>query len=773
MASRSDNLHLTPGSSHWGAYNAVVEDGRLIEVLPFALDPDPSPMLRSIPDAVHHHSRVSAPAIRAGWLKHGPGAANDGRGGDRYVEVSWERALDLVATELKRVIAEHGNRAIFGGSYGWASAGRFHHAQYQLRRFLGAIGGFTNSRETYSNAAGAVLVKNVLGTHNAINGPGTSWQSIAEHTRLVVMFGGLPLRNTQVTPGGAVEHRTREWLHRVKAAGVKFCNLSPMRDDAAAFLEAEWLAPRPHSDTAIILGLAHTLIAEELHDPDFLARYCVGFERFRDYLMGRGDGVAKDADWAARLSEIPAETIRNLARRMAATRSFITMNWSLQRADHGEQPFWAAIALAAMLGQIGLPGGGFGFGYGSMEGLAGLRPEAPTPSLPMGHNAVRDFIPVARIADLLLNPGTPFQYDGQDLTYPEIKLVYWSGGNPFHHHQDINRLIGAWRRPDTVIVNEAFWTATARHSDIVLPATTSLERNDLGAASRDRFIIAMKQAIAPVGHARNDFDAFSDLAERFELRDLFTEMRDEMGWVRYLYDTAAEQAAKRGTRWLDFDEFWERGYFEMPAVAKPIVLFEKFRANPNRDKLATPSGRIEIFSAKIAGFGYDDCLGHAAWLEPAEWLGSSIAKTFPLHLITTQPGTRLHGQMDMGRVSQESKVAGREPIRINREDAAARGICSGDVVRVFNTRGAILAGAAVSDEIRPGVVQMSTGAWYDPEHPGVIGSLDKHGNPNVLTLDKGTSRLAQGPSAQTTLVQIEKFIGEPPPVSAFDSPILK
>jgi biotin/methionine sulfoxide reductase len=771
MASRSDHRQVTPGSSHWGAFNAVVEDGRLVDVQPFAHDPDPPPMLHSIPDAVHHHSRVAKPAIREGWLKHGPGAANDGRGGDRFVEVSWDRALDLVAGELKRVIAAHGNRAIFGGSYGWASAGRFHHAQYQLRRFLATIGGFTNSRDTYSNAAGAVLVKNVLGTPNAINGPGTSWQSIAQHTRLVVMFGGLPIRNTQVTPGGATEHRTREWLQRLKAAGVEFCNLSPMRDDAAAFLDAEWLAPRPHSDTAIMLALAHTLVAEELHDIDFLARYCVGFERFRDYLIGLEDGVVKDADWAARLSEIPAEKIRGLARRMARQRSFITVTWSLQRADHGEQPFWAAIALAAMLGQIGLPGGGFGFGYGSMEGLAGLRQDAPTPSLPMGHNPVRDFIPVARIADLLLNPGAPFQYDGQNLAYPDIKLVYWSGGNPFHHHQDLNRLIRAWRKPDTVIVNELFWTATARHSDIVLPATSTLERNDLGAAGRDRFIIAMKQAIGPVGLARNDFDAFSDLAERFELGDLFTELRTEMEWVRYLYDTASEQAQKRGMRWDDFDEFWARGYFEMPAAPKPIILFEKFRADPNRDKLATPSGRIEIFSAKIAALGYDDCRGHPAWMEPAEWLGSPVAKNFPLHLITTQPSARLHGQMDMGRVSQQSKVAGREPIRINRDDAASRGISSGDVVRVFNHRGAILAGAAVSDEIRPGVVQMSTGAWYDPEHPGVIGSLDKHGNPNVLTLDKGTSRLAQGPSAQTTLVEIEKFSGEPPPVTAFEAPL--
>ena len=181
------------------------------------------------------------------------------------------------------------------------SAGRFHHARTQLQRFLGGIGGFTGARDTYSNAAGAVLVKNVLGSLQAMNGPGTSWKSIAEHADLVVMFGGVPTRNTQVTPGGVGEHTSRGWLQQVKAAGVEFCNISPMRDDAAAFLDAEWIAPRPHSDTAIMLGLAHTLVVEGLHDADFLARYCAGFDRFRDYLLGRRRRRREDAEWAARL----------------------------------------------------------------------------------------------------------------------------------------------------------------------------------------------------------------------------------------------------------------------------------------------------------------------------------------------------------------------------------------------------------------------------------------------------------------------------------------
>jgi biotin/methionine sulfoxide reductase len=772
----SDNLNSSYlNRSHWGVFEPVVAEGKLVAVKSFAKDSDPSPLLHSIPDAVAHRSRVMRPAVREGWLKGGPGSVRERRGSDRYIEVSWDRALDLVTNELKRVISEFGNESIFAGSYGWASAGRFHHAQSQLKRFLTRIGGFTSSRDSYSNAAGSVLARRVVGTSQLVDGPGTSWQSIIEHTNLVVMFGGIPLRNTQIRPGGPSEHTTRDYLARSKAAGVRFCNISPIRDDAVEFLNAEWLAPRPQSDTAIILAIAHTLIAEELYDAGFIARYSVGFERFRDYVLGHADGVPKSADWAAKLSEIPADVIRRLAREMAHARTFIVMNWSLQRGDHGEQPFWAAIALAAMLGQIGLPGGGIAFGYGSMEGLGHYDQDIPLPTFPIGNNPTRSFIPVARISDLLLNPGKVFQYDGKDLVYPDIRLVYWSGGNPFHHHQDLNRLVSAWRRPETIIVHEPWWTATARRADIVLPSTTTVERDDLGASAKDRYLTAMKRAIAPVGAARDDYATFSELAERFGVVQEFTEGRSSGQWLKHLYDEAKRNAARRNQAWPywpDFEDFWERGYFELPVSPRPFVLFDQFRNDPIVNPLATPSGRIEIFSERIASFKYDDCHGHPAWFEPAEWLGSAKASDYPLHLLTTQPETRLHGQMDMGRVSLESKIKGREPIRINARDATARKIQAGDVVRVFNDRGALLAGAIVTDEIRPGVAQLATGAWFDPVDPGNPGSLDKHGNANVLTLDRGTSRLAQGSSAQTTLVQIERFVGEPPSVTAFEPPVL-
>jgi biotin/methionine sulfoxide reductase len=764
----SDKLVRT--ASHWGAYWARVRDGRVVGVEPFEKDENPNALPQSQVAALYDKSRVDRPYVRQGFLERGPEGDGGRRGIDPFVPVEWETALTLAARELARVKATFGNAAIFAGSYGWSSAGRLHHAKSLLHRFTNLFGGATLQVDTYSNAAGSVIAPYVLGDAQAISGPATTWDSIAANTRLVVSFGGIPLKNLQIDAGGTGEHSSISAIRRLKDRGISFVSISPIRADLADELKAEWLPAVPGSDTAVMLGLAHTLVSEGLHNQTFVDRYTVGFERFRAYLMGETDGRPKDADWAAALSGLEAETIRGLARRMAATRTFITTTWSLQRADHGEQPIWMTVVLAALVGQIGLPGGGFGIGYGSVNRMGAPRTGAPPLNRPFGQNPIRSYIPVARIADLLLNPGDTIDYNGQRITFPDIKLVYWCGGNPFHHHQDINRLLRAWRRPQTVIVNEIFWTPTARHADIVLPATTTLERNDI-ASSSDRYMLAMHKAIEPVGQARNDFDILADLAGRLGFREAFTEGRDEMEWLRHLYEVSRQQAARPGIERPDFETFWETGYLADPAPGGYDFLAD-FRADPVKHKLRTPSGRIEIFSERIAAFGYDDCPGHPTWFEPAEWLRSPAAKRFGLHMISNQPTLRLHSQLDNGSVSRAAKIKGREPVWINPQDAKARGISDGDVVRVFNARGACLAGACVTDAVCPGVIQLQTGAWYDPDQPGEADTLDRHGNPNVLTLDKGTSKLSQGPSAQTALVEVERWTDPVPAIAAFDPPAI-
>jgi biotin/methionine sulfoxide reductase len=718
---------------------------------------------------VHAECRIAQPMVRRGWLEHGVESNRAGRGVEPFVAVPWDEALDLVAAELKRVKATYGNEAMYASS-GWASAGVFHQAPAQLYRFLNGFGGFVRQVTNYSFGAASVIVPHVVGSMEPVGGAVTTWPTIAKHTELMVLFGGLAAKNAQVNSGGIGCHETDDWLTNMRQAGVTFVNISPLRDDVAEALGADWLPLRPNTDAALMLGLAHTLITEHLYDRAFLETYTVGFDRLRAYVLGESDGTPKDAHWASAITQIPASTIRALAQRMAAVRTIIAMSWSVQRADHGEQPYWMAIALAAMLGQIGLPGGGFGFGYGATGGIGNPQVRLPLPQLPTGVNPVKAYIPVARFSDMLLNPGAPFDFNGQRLTYPDIRLVYWCGGNPFHKIQDLNRLLRAWQKPETIIVHEPWWTPAARRADIVLPCATTLERNDIGGSSRDRFYFAMQQAIAPVGEAKPEYEIYSALAERLGYQAQFTEGRTEMEWLQYLYDMARRQAAQRHLDMPSFEAFWEAGHVEFPVPDDPPVLFAAFRADPQAHPLRTLSGRIELFSDTIAAFDYDDCPGHPVWLEPAEWLGSERAAVYPLHLLSNQPRSRLHSQLDCAEVSRSAKIAQREPIWLNPADAAARGIVSGDVVRVYNDRGACLAGAVVTDAIRPGVVQLSTGAWFDPLDPAEIGSLDKHGNPNVLTLDKGTSRLAQSPVAQTVLVQVERFDGELPPITAFEPP---
>jgi biotin/methionine sulfoxide reductase len=756
---------LVPHHAHWGAFSAVVEAGRVVGAVPFALDPDPSPLIDAVPAAVHSATRIAKPMVRAGWLERG-GDSGAGRGREPFVVVDWERALALVAGELGRVWRAHGPSAIMGGSQGWSSAGHFHEARGQLRRFLAAGGGFVDQTSNYSFGTALTFLPHILGSAQAVTGPLTSWSSIARHTRLFVLFGGANPKNTQVGKGGCAWHGTGAAFAAMKAAGARVVNISPIREDGPESAGPEWIPIRPNTDTAMLLALAHTLVVERRHDEAFLARWCNGSPRVLPYLTGEADGQPKDAVWAAAITGVPADTIRALARQMARERTMLTASWSLQRADHGEQPYWALVLLAACLGQIGLPGGGFGFGYGSGAGLAEPPLSFPGPAMPALPNPARLAIPAARIADCLLQPGESYDYDGRCARYPDIRLVYWAGGNPFHHHQDLNRLRRAWRRPETIIVHEPWWTATARHADIVLPATTSLERNDIGGSPRDRFVIAMHQAIDPMGAARNDFDIFRDLARRLGCEEEFAEGRDEEAWLRHIYDAFRERAQSNLVP--DFDAFWQKGSVEIPPRAAEYVLFADFRSDPDEHPLRTSSGRIELYSDEIAGFGYDDCPPHPSWIEPCEWLGGEAASEFPLHLVSSQPRYRLHSQMDAGPISARGKTAGRETLVMNSEDAHRRGIATGDVVRVFNARGVCFAGAVISDGVRPGVVRLSCGAWYDPsgddEDPACA-----HGNANMLTRDRGTSRLSQGPSSATTLVEVE-ICEAPPPVRAFAPP---
>ncbi|MHA6641174.1 molybdopterin-dependent oxidoreductase [Mesorhizobium sp. A623] len=742
--------------SHWGAYTILVENNEIVGVEPFEHDPAPSPIIDSVREWAKPDRRVLQPLVRQGWLEAREKSDRRGRGSEKFVPVSWNEATDLVAGEIRRVSGAHGNASIFAGSYGWASCGRFHHASSLLKRTLNLAGGYTGHVDTYSIAAGPVILRHTLGNEDACGGQANTLDTIVEHTETLVVFGALAPRTAQVEAGGLGAHSLEGHLKQMAARDMKIILVSPLKDDMPDWAGAEWWPIRPNTDAALMLGLAGEILKNDRHDRDFLARCTSGSERLLAYLDGSLDGQRKDAAWAAPITGLGRDEIAALAGELVKTRSMLTVSWSLQRAHHGEQPFWAALGLASIIGQIGLPGGGVGYGYGSLGGVGAQINQGRSPAIPQGAKPIDSFIPVARISDMLLNPGDQFTYEGATRSYPDVRLVYWAGGNPFHHHQDLNRLEEAWTRPETIIVQDPMFTATAQRADIVLPASTSIERNDMAGNRRSDFIIAMHKAIDPLGEARSDFDIFNAISEKLGVGDAFNEGRDEMGWLRHLYEISRSDAQTRlDFEMPDFETFWETGYARCPTRRDHTYLAD-FRRLPEEFALKTESGKIVLGSETLARLDYADCRAYPSWIEPAEWLGNASAPN-QLHLISHQPEGRLHSQLETGDASLAMKRNGRELARINPEDAARLDIEDGATIRIWNERGATLATAWVTDTVRAEVIVLPTGAWFTPM--GNSG-LEMAGNPNVLTLDIGTSQFGQGCSAHTCLVQVEPYEGD-------------
>lgn len=767
----TDRTRFPLTAAHWGVYRTEVADGQIRAFHPFERDPAPSSIMQGYLDTIDSPMRIKAPMVRKAWLEGNRNSAPNRDGTGSFVKISWDEAEKLVAEELDRVRKAFGNQAIYGGSYGWASAGRFHHAQSQLHRFLNCIGGYTRSVNSYSLAAGEVILSHIIGDAASFIHAPPAWQSVVDHSGLIVAFGGMPARNSQISAGGTGYHRTGEALGQARDAGVRFVNVSPARNDIADDLGAEWLPTRPGSDVAVMLGLAHEILHNTWHDRSFLETHTCGFDRFAAYLTGETDGTAKTPQWAAEITGIPAQNIAGLARRMVETRTMITVSWSLTRQDHGEQPFWMATTLASMLGQIGLPGGGVAYGYGASNSVGNERRSVRYAALPQFENPVRCFIPVARISDMLLNPGAKFRFNGETRQYPDIRLIYWAGGNPFHHHQDLTRLSAAWQKPETVIVQDWCWNALTKRADIVLPCTTPLERDDLMITPRDRFIVAMQAAIPPVGEARNDHDILRGISRKLGVDAAFSGNMDTNEWLEWIYCESRAMACQSGMDLPDYERFRATGWFETERPERAKDAFTAFREDPEAAPLRTQSGKIEITSSAISSLHCPELLPHPAWYEPVEWLGRATSE-FPFHLISGQPADKLHSQLDHGQTSRAAKRNGRAPLHIHPADAARFGIVEGTCVRVHNRRGACLATAVLDASLLRNVITISTGAWLDAKMQADGTLLCRHGNPNTLTRDQGTSELAQGPVAHSCLVALERYDSDAP-ARAFVPPIVE
>ena len=452
--------------------------------------------------------------------------------------------------------------------------------------------------------------------------------------------------------------------------------------------------------------------------------------------------------------------------------------------QHGEQYAWMLVVIAAMLGQIGQPGGGFGFGWhyndaGTITSAGPLMSgfNSVTNAEPVFKPDYRGFstyIPVSRFIDCIENPEKTINFNGHQVKFLHMKMAVFCGNNPFGHHQDRNRMIRAWRKLETVVVVDHQWTASCRFADIVLPATTTYERNDIESFGNhsNRGIVAMKQIVPPMFESKDDFDIFRELCSRYGREQAFTAGKSKMEWIEEIYNGARLQGRGIGVRMPNFVKFWNEQEYILFPEGTEWTRHQAYKNEPDLEPLGTATGLIEIYCKTIADMNYDDCQGHPMWFEKAERShGGPKSNKYPLHLQSCHPNKRLHSQLCSSDDFRGTyTVQGREPCYINTADALARGIKSGDVVRVFNDRGQILAGAVVTDDYKLGVCRVEEGAWYSPLEGGKIGTLCTYGDPNVLTMDLGTSQLAQSNSAHTALVEIEKYTGELPEVTGFKGP---
>ncbi|MDO5625797.1 MAG: molybdopterin-dependent oxidoreductase [Pseudomonadota bacterium] len=762
-----------PHADHYGAIQARIENGRFVGATPGKSDMRPNPMsTEGMLARTYDKSRIKGPTVRKSYLdavlagQDMKARRPELRGQDEWVQVSWDVALNLTAKAILDTIENHGNEGLFSSSYGGWSHGGIFRPNVLQGRFFNLLGGTSFTTSNYSAGTALVLMPFLMGDMEAFS-PQTSWEVMRDHCELMVFVGADPDKNNRIE-FTAADHEMEVRWDEIKKAGCQFISIDPQVTPTAEKLGAEWVRIVPNTDTALFLAMSQYLVSQNRHNQAFIDKYTVGFDKFLAYLDGKdADGTPpKTPEWAAQITGIPAGKIRALAEQMASKRTQIAGSWAIQRGQHGEMPYWAIMNFACILGNIGLPGQGIGFSWHFGGGGTVRSGGRPPTGMSQGRNPIKKICPASRISEMLLNPGKEFSYDGHQHTYPKVKLIYNAGNNFFSHQQDLNELARAMQTVDTVIVQDCWWNGSARWADIVLPATTTVERNDItssGFYSLNK-IYAMRQLVAPVGDVLDDFEIFRRLAVMFGVEYAFTEGKTQMDYVKQAY--AGSSAAKV----MPFEQFWDEGvvHVPVPEANRQWTRHGEFRADPVKHKLHTASGKLEMYCEAIDKFKIADCPPIPKWIEPAEYLGN--AKKGELHVVSPHPYYRLHSQMDNAEpLRKRYKVRGREPVLISRKDAAERGIRNGDLVELHNDRGSVLAGAVVTDKIMPGVLSLYEGAWPQLDSKGRC----NNGQVNFITSSRRTSGLSQACAANTCLARLRKAEGvDTGGTKAFDQPAI-
>ena len=682
------------------------------------------------------------------------------RGEGLFERISWDEALDIVADSLKRIIGQYGNEAVTM-LYGTGNLGGTVSRREQIERLMNLAGGMLRYYNSYSTAQITHAMEYTYG--------GRCGNHITDlvHSRLAVLFGNNPAE-TRMSGGGTV----RDIIEARRQGRVKTIVIDPRYTDTAAVLADEWIPIRPGTDAALASALAHVMIEEDLIDRKFLAGHCVGFDQstmpadvppgnsYSDYILGAGpDNIPKTPGWAGPICGVPAERIVKLAREMGQAKpAFISQGWGPQRQANGEQTARAIAMLAVLTGNVGIRGGN----TGDREGNYGI----DFPRIPVGRNPVKTAIPcflwTRAIEDYQSMTALNSGVHGRDRLVAPLKFIWNFAGNVImNQHSDLNRtkqILADEKKCEMIVVMDNVMTASAAWADIVLPMAASLEEADVvqqGYAVEMGAVIVREQAVEPHYQSRTLFDVCAGVAERLGIKDEFTEGRDHDQWVEHMYHRFREVEPRLPE---DYGRAVEQGLFKWPRPGEPGIALQEFRTDPVGHPLATPSGKIEIFSkrlwemSRIWELPEGDVITATPQFVPTWGMpGDPAAEKYPLQLIGHHYKQRTHSSYGNNPWLEE---AARQQVWINPLDAEARGIGHNDRVVVFNDLGRTVTRAKVTARIAPGTAALPQGAWHRPVGNGT----DKNGCINVLTSHR-PSPLAKGNPQHTNLVQIEKLIG--------------
>lgn len=679
---------------------------------------------RAYKQYVHHPERLMYPQKRVGV-----------KGEGKFERISWEEALDMLAEELARVKETYGNEGIFlatGGGY----LASLHNPGLAAARLLAQYGGFVTH---YGNISSEGAVWASLTQYGSVM-VGHSREDML-NSKLIILWGWDPARMISGT-------NTMYHLIKARENGAKVIAIDPRYHDTAATVAHDWIPIRPGTDTAVMVAMANVMIREKLHDQAFLDTYTVGFDKFKEYVLGQEDGLEKTPAWAAEISGVDAGTIERLAREYATSKPAALMDCQgPARSAMGEQYNRCAATLCAMTGNVGRPGGSAGGGLMGIPVAHMFRMSA----IPPGKNPfeldgprvkgtldirlrVIKRVHINKIFDAILR--------GKEGGYPsDIKMVWSMCNNYLNQTGNSNKAARALKKLDFLAVNELFMTAQARYADLLLPVTSAAERSDLTRPwPSGPYYTFINRALEPLGECKSDFDIVTEVAERLGIKDFNPYSEDE--WLRMFIEKNPETAAQI----TDYEKFKREGIHRVK-LQDPIVAFKGQIEDIEGNPFPTPSGKIEIYSQRVADLNTPLCPPIPKYMSTPEDRNAPLFKKYPLQLITPHPKNRVHSELYLVPWLREV-----EPHRawINPVDAKPRGIRDGDEIYVFNDRGKVAITAWVTERIIPGVICIFEGAWYAPDENGI----DRGACANTLTNDAYSGGGAS--VMNTCLVQVDK-----------------